>query len=184
MRRTIKYIMIITGILILLLNGCGMQYGNELFKCSPGNILGVKSVYEKDGEITIICDVNEINNNEISPFFSKIDNPELKRYDRITLYYNKNGEEKYYQVNSEQEASITIVGNDLILTVNTQKVNGEDVYGFGFDSSIINFKDGTIRYTMYGGECMTNYLQNYDENNDVWSELNSEFVLCDETCEP
>lgn len=173
-------------VLGVVISGCSgslsdaSDYGEEIFKCDPDNILGFEGAFIEGERVTLVFD---------EEYASDGDYPVITRYyfreeqipsrDHLTVYTAANDP----VVTDSNEIEVDADAMTISFEVSLPK--GDKITGvaFNYGDARIMFDDALIEVSVIGGECVEDYTQRYDEHSDSWGEVEYDVVVWPMICE-
>lgn len=150
------------------------EYGEEIFVCDPYNLLGFEGIYADGETVTVLFDEDAMNDEEgditIPGVSFVFDRGNLLDDEHVVVFA---GSQTCYVAGND----IDVDGDEMTMTFEVSGIDVDDITGITFyrgDSYNIDFEQGLLSCTLYGGECREEITQQYNASRDSWAEAECE----------
>ena len=174
MKKFLSFVLVSS--LILSAYGCtkvddneASQYGEEIFVCDSGNLLGLEGVHANEGNVTLLFDEDVVfDSNRSGPGFGYcFEGGSFLDRDYITVFA---GDEEY----RVQGDDIAVNADEMTIVFDVDDIDTDEITGVHFFVSFevsIDFEEGVISGIVYGGDCREEFSQTYNSGRDIWEDV-------------
>lgn len=159
------------------------------YKCTNDNMFGLEEIAVFEDHVTAVFDKDindssEYNNIALGKLKQLASDKKPRVYIRPS---NLSGYDHYGQSVEKQDGKYIVTSYLKYEEYNViDSLSPIFFIGFGMDDCYIDFNGGdlTLTYTLYGGECIEKIIQDYDCDDEMWSDIRLETtVVPEDICE-
>ena len=163
-----KIVALTMAIMFLILNGCNLWYGKNVYLCDSDNMLGFRSAFIRGDHITFKFDEEYAlrEDDDYRTLKELFENGEFPDGWSFSL---KSGYSSYEVRDSD---NLTVDPKNLTISFDKSGATEYDVKGFiissGEDTWVVDFNKETIQVNHTDGETVNIVIQHHDIKDDFW----------------